>query len=556
MRDRLLRSALGFYQQFLWERGTDLALRRELAAVYENVGTIYRDLDQQQPADRSYAESLRLYESLAADAPDDRAIQDSLAKALYRRGQDERAIAIWEKLVRPDDPQYQADLGNAYNNAAVHFKNDQAQGLEFHRKALMIRERLVRLRPYDPDARLGLAASLNLIALQLKGDRNHQALVLFHKALEQGEAAYRLDPTGGHTTQFLITQLDHVATRAKRAGETEEELAAHRRRIEVLDRRARENPAVSGFDTDLVQGYAEFLDALREAGRWDEATKVADRARERIAKSSEQTMAFFEGVRDFNLAVYSIAIARSKAAPAGAVKTEAEAVSVVNALRQHVLAGVARLERDADGSRTEPLRHRPDFNELLAQVDELGSADAAAWNEAATLEEKVGVRRIILTGLEAVSGPLPPIRFNRRNLARARQDLAQALLDAGQVEEARGPLDEALTERQRLVEEGPNNEGLRVDLLQSQIARGDWLAAAGRLKEAGAAWEEGLAPLEADFKTDPDRFPLQSPLRMSSDRSAINMGSSGCLPRRFDTIGERSRLKHPPRSPPGISMPC
>ncbi len=265
LRDRLLQSALGFYQQFLWERGTDPTLRRELAGVYENVGTIYRDFGQQQLADQSYAESLRLYEALSADAPDDREIQDSLAKALHRQGQDERAIAIWEKLVRPDDPRYHADLGTAYSNAAFHLKNDPAQVLDFHRKALMIRERLVRLLPFDPEARMGLAASLNQIALQLKGDRNHEALVLVRKALEQGEAAYRLDPTDGLTTRFLVTQLDQIATRAKRAGETEEELAAHRRRIEVLDRRARDNPAVSGFDTELVQEYADLLDALREA---------------------------------------------------------------------------------------------------------------------------------------------------------------------------------------------------------------------------------------------------------------------------------------------------
>ncbi len=278
LRDRLLRSALGFYQQFLLERGTDPALHRELAAVYEKVGTLYRDLGQQPLADQSFAQSLRLYEALAADARDDREIQDRLAKALHRQGQNERAIAIWEKLVRPDDPRYQADLGNAYNDDAFHFKDDPAKFLEFLRKALMIRERLVRLRPHDPDARLGLATSLNQIALQLKEDRHHEALTLFHKALEQGEIAYRLDPSSEPTTRFLVTLLDQVATRAKASGLTEEELAAHRRRIEVLDRRARDNPGVAGFDADLVQGYADFLEALRDARRWDEAAKVAHEA--------------------------------------------------------------------------------------------------------------------------------------------------------------------------------------------------------------------------------------------------------------------------------------
>ena len=351
LRDRLLRSALGFYQQFLLERGTDPALRRELAAVYEKVGTLYRDLGQQPLADRVLRPVPPPVRGPGSRRPDDREIQDSLAKALHRQGQNERAIAIWEKLVRPDDPRYQADLGNAYNDDAFHFKDDPAKFLEFLRKALMIRERLVRLRPHDPDARLGLATSLNQIALQLKEDRHHEALTLFHKALEQGEIAYRLDPSSEPTTRFLVTQLDQVATRAKASGLTEEELAAHRRRIEVLDRRARDNPGVAGFDADLVQGYADFLEALRDARRWDEAAKVAHEARERIAKTTEETTAFFEGVRDFHLAVYAIVIARAAAAPPGEVKTEPEAVAVVNALRKHVLAGWRDFELDEDGSR-------------------------------------------------------------------------------------------------------------------------------------------------------------------------------------------------------------
>ena len=156
--------------------------------------------------------------------------------------------------------------------------------------------------------------------------------------------------------------------------------------------------------------------------------------------------------------------------------------------------------------RTEPLRHRPDFNEVLAQVDDLSSAEAGNENEAAPLEDKVGARRIILTALEAVSGPLPPIPFNRRTLARAALKTWPEPCSMPARSRPRGPLDEALAERQRLVEERPNNEQLRADLLQSQVSRGDWLAAAGRLKEAGAAWEAGLVPLEADFQASPDRF--------------------------------------------------
>ena len=107
---------------------------------------------------------------MAAERPGRPEIQDGLAKALFRRGDNDRAIAIWEKLVRPDDPRYHADLATAYNNAAIAAnRNDKLKELELLHKALMVRERLVQLRADDPDARLGLSGSLNNIAIKLPG---------------------------------------------------------------------------------------------------------------------------------------------------------------------------------------------------------------------------------------------------------------------------------------------------------------------------------------------------------------------------------------------------
>src|SRR6202043_3506947 len=128
---------------------------------------------------------------------------------------------------------------------------------------------------------------------------------------------------------------------------------------------------------------------------------------------------------------------------------------------------------------TEPLRQRADFKELLARMDELGPADAKARLTTATAEEKLAARQKILTTLEGLAGPPPHARFVRRNLAHSRQDWAQALLEAGQVDKARLAFDEALAARQQLVQEAPANEQLRADLAQSQSAAGDLFAAAG-----------------------------------------------------------------------------
>ncbi|MCI0643070.1 MAG: protein kinase [Gemmataceae bacterium] len=243
LRNQLLRSAEQFYKQFLKERGHDPTLRRELAGIYYKIGEINRDLKLPE-AKSAHLESLRLYETLAKESPNDPDLQHGLAMSLYRSGARARAIPILEKLITPEDPRYHADLASVYNDSAIDAKTDKARELEFLRKALTVRERLVRLKPDDPDARLGLSASLNNIAINLKDDRNAEALALLQRAVEQGETAYRLRPADLLTARFLWIQLNNVASKAKKVGETELALAAHHRRVELLDRRARDNPMI------------------------------------------------------------------------------------------------------------------------------------------------------------------------------------------------------------------------------------------------------------------------------------------------------------------------
>src|SRR5262245_8032431 len=100
-----------------------------------------------------------MYEALAVDRPDDPEIQSGLANALTRQGKYERAIAIGEKLVRSNDPRYQADLAYAYNGLAFRAGiEDKATELEYLRKALLVREHLVQLQPDNANAHLGLSA--------------------------------------------------------------------------------------------------------------------------------------------------------------------------------------------------------------------------------------------------------------------------------------------------------------------------------------------------------------------------------------------------------------
>jgi tetratricopeptide (TPR) repeat protein len=103
----------------------------------------------------------RLYENLGAESQDDPELQHGLAKVLFRTGATNKAIAILEKLINPEDPKYHADLEEFYNTQAISHEKDPVKQLDLYRKSLAVRERLVRLRPDDPEAHRELSSSLN-----------------------------------------------------------------------------------------------------------------------------------------------------------------------------------------------------------------------------------------------------------------------------------------------------------------------------------------------------------------------------------------------------------
>src|SRR5262249_49558893 len=161
-------------------------------------------------------------------------------------------------------------------------------------------------------------------------------------------------------------------------------------------------------------------------------------------ETTEETTGFFSKVVDFRLAAHAVAVARAKADPDAEGNTEPEAAAAVNAVRHLILAGSRNLTLLPGRPPPGPPRQDAQFTGLPARVQGLSPADAKTRQPAATTEDNQAARRTILATLEALAGPPPHARFVRRSLAQARQDLAQALLVAGRVEDARLAFDDAL----------------------------------------------------------------------------------------------------------------
>jgi serine/threonine protein kinase len=84
IRKSLLRDALGFYRDFLRERGQDSRLRTEVARAHRRVGEIQFFLGQYDGAESDFRDAVTLLDTLAGESPDDRTVL--VERALAYRG--------------------------------------------------------------------------------------------------------------------------------------------------------------------------------------------------------------------------------------------------------------------------------------------------------------------------------------------------------------------------------------------------------------------------------------------------------------------------------------
>jgi serine/threonine protein kinase/Tfp pilus assembly protein PilF len=280
LRKDLLLSALKFYQDFLKDRANDPTVRTGLAGAWLRVGKIRSELGEWKEARPAYEQAFRLYGELLRAKPTDVEIQHGLASCHSGLGRHAQAAAIWEKLVKQDNPRFQRDLANAYNTLAISKKSAQ-EAMAYHRKALAVRERLLAMDPNDPDYRGDLSATLNNIAVVLhKQGRTTEALPLYRRAAGNSEEAYRLRPADTLLASWVAIQQRNVAWLESGLGNTDAAVTALRRAVEVRRWLVRDNPAVQAFRTDYLGDSNLLAKLLVRHKRPDEALRAVREARE------------------------------------------------------------------------------------------------------------------------------------------------------------------------------------------------------------------------------------------------------------------------------------
>jgi tetratricopeptide (TPR) repeat protein len=385
LRRQLLEDALRYYQRFIQERADDPALRAELAAAYQRVAQITRQIGRHEDALAAQQRAQTLYEHLVRAHPTAAGYQASLAASqqhlgeLYRSlGQPaeaeqalRQAVELQQKLVReqPAVPEYQNQLAQGYSHLAAlcHDTGRRNEAELTSRRALTIWERLAATHPAVPEYRNSLAAShCQLASLAHAAGRLEQAEAAYRQALTLQEKLALDRPTLPlHRQEIagLHQALGELYAATDRRPQAEE---AQHRALALRERLVRDHPAVLAYQRDLALSYRQLGLLQLQTGRHAEALRHGQQARalqEKLVHEHPNVVAYrSELARTFALLGRILTALGRGAEGSEQQKYLDQAVETLRRALELGYADVEQLRKDPDLA---PLRAREDFPKLL-----------------------------------------------------------------------------------------------------------------------------------------------------------------------------------------------
>jgi tetratricopeptide (TPR) repeat protein/tRNA A-37 threonylcarbamoyl transferase component Bud32 len=508
LRRELLTSALRFYTGFLNDRKDDPRIQAAVADASFRVGRIQSDLGNYTEANKAYHEAASRYETLLQHDPKSPALRDALADCYFGRGDNQKAVELWEQLTRdlPDRLDIQGRLGLAYNSLALS-EADRGERLKYHRKALAIQERVVLARTDDPESHANLGSTLNNIGILLAELGNYQdALVMYRRSVEQDEVALSRSPASIRYGRFLSISLCNAASCEFRCGDPEHALATYRKAIDVRRRLVAENPAIPGLKSALLDAYSRATALLTEMGRRAEAVRYQRQADELLGALPTETAADLYNVACVH-ARYAALLGEEAEGPMGLAGEERirQADLAIRALNSAIDRGykdVDLLRRDDDLA---VLRQRADFKAALTRLERVRRADelARAANDLTSVGQQLQAREQELAVRREVLSSAPDSSAHQKDMAASLQAIGIVQRNLNQLDEAARSMAEARALRDAAVRRDPKDLEARMDLASTLLSLGYLAATRDRLVDAERSWTEGFELYDAVLREDP-----------------------------------------------------
>jgi serine/threonine-protein kinase len=275
VRDKLLRSAAGFYEKLekLLQGQTDRKSKAMLAQSYEELGDLIKAIGVQTEALAIHRKALAIRRELVAKAGSGAAERDQLSRSLL-------------------------DIGNLAGDTG-----DNAAALTAYTEHREILSRLATENPAVKQYQNDLAISHNNLGnlLRATGD-NPGALAAYRRALGIREKLAAENPAVTEYQNDLARSHNNLGLLLSATGDTPGALAAYRRALGIREKLAAENPAVTEYkDGVSITHYNTACFHALEALRLTRESRLDAMEEQKRLSMSELKQTIATGFRDLKL---------------------------------------------------------------------------------------------------------------------------------------------------------------------------------------------------------------------------------------------------------------
>jgi serine/threonine-protein kinase len=360
--------------------------QKGLALTCHNLGLLHYETGRPAEALHCYQQARSLQEQLVRADPQSAASYQhdlawtciklgGLANEARRReealGHYRRASEIGEQLVRdaPAVPAYQHVLAAGYHGLGyAHWgAGEAAEALRWYQQAHAVSERLARANPAAAAEQATLAGCCSELGdLQRTLGKPAEALPFLEQARNLYEQLLRADPENHLYRHYLGAALHNLGCALMQLDRRPEAMTAFQRAIDhqrAVFARAPHLPACRQF---LGLHYSVLAMCYRDADRLPEAAALTRQRQELWPDSPEQLYSVA-----CEWARYVPLVGKGQAEPGaeGQVQRRRYADEAMAALRQAVAKGYKQVEHIKNNPDLVPLRPRPDFQALLAEIE-------------------------------------------------------------------------------------------------------------------------------------------------------------------------------------------
>jgi serine/threonine protein kinase len=311
------RRAEARFRQLLQSRPNDAALLCDLAGLQRNMGNAWDELakastskEYARNARGAYEEAIALCRRVTGPSAQEKRFLDELAEhynalaVSAKQGGDnkqsatayEQSLAIRRRLVEqyPGDIASRVGLGRTLNNVANMYlgMHNLGKARSIFREAVEQRERLVQLRPREPDCRSSLGNTYLLASdVEIEQGDLKAALVLNSKSVDSATEAFRLAPSRLLYGCRLVTSLHDRGQLLMKAGDGQGAVQSYRRAIAYQTQLVAASGGDPGIKANLAGLYhtlSESLAALKQPKEAAEALEAAAALEEKAGGAKQR----------------------------------------------------------------------------------------------------------------------------------------------------------------------------------------------------------------------------------------------------------------------------